>query len=224
MGNAAQAAGVRIVTGDTKVVPKGSADKIFINTSGLGIVEYKAVISAQSIKKGDKILVSGTIGDHGAAIMSTRGDLGFRSNILSDCAALNGLVEDILHAIKRVRFMRDATRGGLGGVLVEAASAAALTFEIEERMIPVRDDVRGLCEILGLDPIFIANEGKMVVVCAGPDADRVLSVMKAHPLGAGAAVIGHVTETGRSRVILNTIIGGSRELDLPEGELIPRIC
>ena len=224
MGNAAQAAGVRIVTGDTKVVPKGSADKIFINTSGIGIVEYKAVISAQSIKKGDKILVSGTIGDHGAAIMSTRGDLGFRSNILSDCAALNGLVEDILHASKRVRFMRDATRGGLGAVLVEAASAAALTFEIEERMIPVRDDVRGLCEILGLDPIFIANEGKMVVVCAGPDADRVLSVMTAHPLGAGAAVIGHVTETGRSRVILNTIIGGSRELDLPEGELIPRIC
>ena len=224
MGNAAQAAGVRIVTGDTKVVPKGSADKIFINTSGLGIVEYKAVISAQSIKKGDKILVSGTIGDHGAAIMSTRSDLGFRSNILSDCAALNGLVEDILHASKRVRFMRDATRGGLGAVLVEAASAAALTFEIEERMIPVRDDVRGLCEILGLDPIFIANEGKMVVICAGPDADRVLSVMTAHPLGAGAAVIGHVTETGRSRVILNTIIGGSRELDLPEGELIPRIC
>lgn len=224
MGNAAQAAGVRIVTGDTKVVPKGSADKIFINTSGIGIVEYKAVISAQSIKKGDKILVSGTIGDHGAAIMSTRSDLGFRSNILSDCAALNGLVEDILHASKRVRFMRDATRGGLGAVLVEAASAAALTFEIEERMIPVRDDVRGLCEILGLDPIFIANEGKMVVVCAGPDADRVLSVMTAHPLGADAAVIGHVTETGRSRVILNTIIGGSRELDLPEGELIPRIC
>jgi len=224
MGNAAQAAGVRIVTGDTKVVPKGSADKIFINTSGLGIVEYKAVISAQSIKKGDKILVSGTIGDHGAAIMSTRSDLGFRSNILSDCAALNGLVEDILHASKRVRFMRDATRGGLGAVLVEAASSAALTFEIEERMIPVRDDVRGLCEILGLDPIFIANEGKMVVICAGPDADRVLSVMTAHPLGAGAAVIGHVTETGRSRVILNTIVGGSRELDLPEGELIPRIC
>ena len=120
--------------------------------------------------------------------------------------------------------MRDATRGGLGAVLVEAASAAELTFEIEERMIPVRDDVRGLCEILGLDPLFIANEGKMVVVCAGPDADKVLSVMKAHPLGAGAAVIGRVTETGRSRVILNTIIGGSRELDLPEGELIPRIC
>ena len=224
MGHAAQAAGVRIVTGDTKVVPKGSADKIFINTSGIGIVEYKAVISAQSIKKDDKILVSGTIGDHGAAIMSTRGDLGFRSNILSDCAALNGLVDDILHASKRVRFMRDATRGGLGAVLVEAASAAALTFEIEERMIPVRDDVRGLCEILGLDPIFIANEGKMVVICAAPDADSVLSVMTAHPLGAGAAVIGSVTETGRSRVILNTIIGGSRELDLPEGELIPRIC
>jgi hydrogenase expression/formation protein HypE len=224
MGDAAKAAGVRVVTGDTKVVPKGSADKIFINTSGIGIVEYKAVISPKSIKKGDVILVSGTIGDHGAAILSTRQDLGFRSNVLSDCASLNGLVDEILHASKRVRFMRDATRGGLGAVLVEAASAAELTFEIEERIIPVRDDVRGLCEILGLDPIFIANEGKMVVVCAGPDADRVLSVMTAHPLGAGAAIIGRVTETGRSRVILNTIIGGSRELDLPEGELIPRIC
>jgi hydrogenase expression/formation protein HypE len=224
MGNAAQAAGVRIVTGDTKVVPKGSADKIFINTSGIGIVEYKAVIAPKSIKKGDTIIVSGTIGDHGAAILSTRGDLGFRSNILSDCASLNGLVDDILHASKRVRFMRDATRGGLGAVLVEAASAAGLTFEIEERLIPVRDDVRGLCEILGLDPIFIANEGKMVVICAAPDADRVLSVMKAHPLGTGAVVIGRVSETGKSRVILNTIIGGSRELDLPEGELIPRIC
>ncbi len=224
MGNAAKAAGVRIVTGDTKVVPKGSADKIFINTSGIGIVEYKAVIAARSIKKGDVIIVSGTIGDHGAAILSTRGELGFRSNIFSDCAALNGLVHDILQASNRVRFMRDATRGGLGAVLVEAASAAALTFEIAEGMIPVRDDVRGLCEILGFDPLFIANEGKMVVVCAGPDADRVLSVMKAHPLGTGAAIIGRVIETGRSRVILNTVIGGSRELDLPEGELIPRIC
>jgi len=120
--------------------------------------------------------------------------------------------------------MRDATRGGLGAVLVEAAMASSLAFEIEEQQIPVRDDVRGLCEILGLDPIFIANEGKMVVICAGSDADKVLSVMKGHPLGGGSAVIGRVTQTGRSRVILRTVVGGSRELDLPEGELIPRIC
>ena len=224
MGKAAKTAGVQVVTGDTKVVPKGSADKIFINTSGLGIVEYKAAISPKSIRKDDCIIVSGTIGDHGAAILSTRQDLGFKSNILSDSAALNGLVEDVLAVSKNIRFMRDATRGGLGAVLVEAAMASSLAFEIEEQQIPVRDDVRGLCEILGLDPIFIANEGKMVVICAGSDADKVLSVMKDHPLGGSAAVIGRVTQTGRSRVILRTVVGGSRELDLPEGELIPRIC
>jgi hydrogenase expression/formation protein HypE len=224
MGKAAQAAGVRIVTGDTKVVPKGSADKIFINTSGIGIVEYKAAIAPTSIKKGDAIIVSGSIGDHGAAILSTRKDLGFRSNILSDSAALNGLVDEILNVSKGIHFMRDATRGGLGAVLVEAAQASSLTFAIEEQLILVKDDVRGLCEILGLDPLFIANEGKMVVVCSGSDADKVLSTMKAHSLGEGASIIGQVTDTGRSRVILRTIIGGSRELDLPEGELIPRIC
>ena len=224
MGKAAKTAGVQVVTGDTKVVPKGSADKIFINTSGLGIVEYKAAISPKSIRKDDCIIVSGTIGDHGAAILSTRQDLGFRSSILSDSAALNGLVEDVLAVSKYIRFMRDATRGGLGAVLVEAAMASSLTFEIEEQQIPVRDDVRGLCEILGFDPIFIANEGKMVVICAGSDADKVLSVMKDHPLGGRAAVIGRVTQTGHSRVILRTVVGGSRELDLPEGELIPRIC
>ena len=224
MGRAAESAGVAIVTGDTKVVPKGSADRIFINTSGLGVVEYKTPISPVSIRKGDAIIVSGTIGDHGAAILSTRQDLGFRSNILSDSAALNGLVEDILGASRNVRFMRDATRGGLGAVLVEASQASRLSFAIEEAQIPVRQDVSGLCEILGLDPLFIANEGKMVVVCSNADAGKVLSVMKAHPLGAGAALIGRVTETGRSRVMLHTVIGGSRELDLPEGELIPRIC
>ncbi|HWR67598.1 MAG TPA: hydrogenase expression/formation protein HypE [Desulfomonilia bacterium] len=224
MAEAAGKAGVQVVTGDTKVVPRGSVDKIFINTSGIGLVGYKAPLSPKSIQEGDAVIVSGTIGDHGAAILSTRTDLGFRSNILSDSAALNGLVEVILQESRNVRFMRDATRGGLGAVLVEAALASGLTFEIEEQLVPVRDDVRGLCEILGLDPVFIANEGKMVVVCSGKDAGRVVSSMKAHPLGGNAAVIGRVAGGTRGRVVLKTVVGGSREIDLPEGELIPRIC
>jgi hydrogenase expression/formation protein HypE len=224
MAEAAGKAGVQVVTGDTKVVPRGSVDKIFINTSGIGLVGYKAPLSPKSIQEGDAVIVSGTIGDHGAAILSTRTDLGFRSNILSDSAALNGLVEVILEESRNIRFMRDATRGGLGAVLVEAALASGLTFEIEEQLVPVRDDVRGLCEILGLDPVFIANEGKMVVVCSGKDAGRVVSSMKAHPLGGNAAVIGRVAGGKRGRVVLKTVVGGSREIDLPEGELIPRIC
>jgi hydrogenase expression/formation protein HypE len=224
MAEAAGNAGVQVVTGDTKVVPRGSADKIFITTSGIGLVGYKAPLSPKSIREGDAVIVSGTIGDHGAAILSTRTDLGFRSNILSDSAALNGLVEVVLEESRNVRFMRDATRGGLGAVLVEAALASGLTFEIEEQLVPVRDDVRGLCEILGLDPVFVANEGKMVVVCSGKDAGRVVSSMKAHPLGGNAAVIGRVGGGTRGRVVLKTVVGGSREIDLPEGELIPRIC
>ena len=224
MGKAAEIAGVKIVTGDTKVVARGSCDKIFINTSGIGIVDYACDISPGSIEPGDAIVVSGTIGDHGAAILSTRQDLGFRSDILSDCAPLNDLVEGILNVSPHIRFMRDATRGGLGAILVEASQQSGLTFAIDEISIPVRQEVRGLCEMLGLDPIFIASEGKMVVVCKHEDASKVLSFMRAHPYGRDASIIGGVTKGPRPRVILNTIIGGSRELDLPEGELIPRIC
>ena len=224
IGKAAETAGVKVVTGDTKVVAKGSADKIFINTSGIGIVEYEKEISARSIEPGDVVIVSGTIGDHGSAILSTRQDLGFRSNILSDCAPLNGLVEGILKASPNIRFMRDATRGGLGAILVEVTQQSGLSMEIDEKNIPVRSDVCGLCEILGLDPIFIANEGKMVVICPEKDAQEVLSSMKDHPYGRDAAMIGSISEGLRPRVILSTIIGGKRELDLPEGELIPRIC
>jgi len=224
IGEAAETAGVRVVTGDTKVVARGSCDKIFINTSGIGVVEYASELSASSIELGDTVIVSGTIGDHGAAILSTRQDLGFRSDILSDCAPLNGLVQGILRASPHVRFMRDATRGGLGAILVEASEQSGLSLEIDEHSIPVRQEVGGMCEILGLDPLFIANEGKMVVVCAPEDAEEVLSCMRAHPLGSRAAIIGHVTRGSRPRVVLNTLIGGTRELDLPEGELIPRIC
>lgn len=224
VGKAARAAGVVVATGDTKVVPRGSADKIFINTSGIGVVDYENEISARSIRPGDAVIVSGSVGDHGAAILSTRQDLGFRSDILSDCAPLNGLVELILKASPDIRFMRDATRGGLGAILVEVIRQADLSMEIRERDIPVRTEVKGLCEILGLDPLFIANEGKMVVICPVGDAPKVLEAMRSHPFGKGAAMIGRVVEGPRSRVILQTVIGGSRELDLPEGELIPRIC
>jgi hydrogenase expression/formation protein HypE len=224
VGRAAKAAGVVVATGDTKVVARGSADKIFINTSGIGVVDYEKDISARSIRPNDAVIVNGTVGDHGAAILSTRQDLGFRSDILSDCAPLNGLVEDILKASPDIRFMRDATRGGLGAVLVEVTQQAGLSMEIREQDIPVRPEVRGLCEILGLDPLFIANEGKMVVICPEEDARKVLNAMKSHPFGRDAATIGHISEGRRSRVTLHTLIGGSRELDLPEGELIPRIC
>jgi hydrogenase expression/formation protein HypE len=224
IGKTAETAGVKVVTGDTKVVSRGSCDKIFINTSGIGIVEYGKEISARSIEEGDAVIVSGTIGDHGSAILSTRQDLGFRSDIVSDCAPLNGLVDAILKTSSTVRFMRDATRGGLGAILVEVTQQSGLSMEIHEKDIPVRQDVRGLCEILGLDPIFIANEGKMVVICSPTDAPQVVRSMKNHPYGRDAAIIGRISKGPRSRVVLNTVIGGSRELDLPEGELIPRIC
>jgi hydrogenase expression/formation protein HypE len=224
MAHAANEAGVKIVTGDTKVVAKGAADKIFINTSGVGIIEYPGEISLRSIREGDAIIVNGTIGDHGAAILSVREELKFVSGLQSDCASLNGLIQGILGVSDSIRFMRDATRGGLGAILSEAATGADARFEIREQAIPVKEEVRGLCEVLGLDPLYIANEGKVVVFCPAGDAEKVLSFMKGHPLGKDAAVIGEVKSMGGGRVVLHTAIGGSREIDLPVGELIPRIC
>jgi hydrogenase expression/formation protein HypE len=224
MANAAREAGVKIVTGDTKVVSKGSADKIFINTSGVGVIEYEGEISMERIAPGDLVIINGTIGDHGAAVMSTREGIGFSPNLTSDCASLNGLIEGILRLTPNIHFMRDATRGGLGAVLVEAAQGSGARIEINERDIPVKEEVRGLCEILGLDPLTIANEGKVVVFCPGSDADRVLTFMKGHVHGRDSAVIGTVTGSGEKRVILNTVVGGSRQIDMPVGELIPRIC
>ncbi len=225
MARAAAAAGVAIVTGDTKVVPRGAADGIFINTSGVGIVDYRGPLSAKSIAPGDAVIVSGTAGDHGAAILSKRKELGFRSEILSDSAPLNGLIDALLGASARVHCMRDATRGGLGAILAEIAQQSQARIEIREKDIPVRDEVRGICEILGLDPLFLASEGKIVVFCAAPDAEKVLGAMRGHRYGREAAVIGEVAaEQGRGRLVLRTAIGGQREIDLPTGELVPRIC
>lgn len=224
MAHAARDAGVKIVTGDTKVVAKGSADRIFINTSGVGVIEYEGEISMDRIAQGDLVIINGTIGDHGAAVMSAREGIAFSPTLISDCASLNGLIEGILHTSPNIHFMRDATRGGLGSVLVEAAQGSGARIEINEKDIPVREEVRGLCEILGLDPLTIANEGKVLVFCPKIDADTVLSFMRGHPYGRNSEVIGEVTGSGEKRVILNTAVGGSRQIDMPVGELIPRIC
>ncbi len=224
MAEAAQKAGVRVVTGDTKVVARGAADGIFINTAGIGHITYPGDISVSSIRPGDAIILNGHIGDHGAAIMSKRENLGLETDILSDSAPLSGLVADILQASPAIHCMRDATRGGLGAILAEIAQQSGAGITIAENSIPVKDSVRGVCEILGLDPLFLANEGKMVAFCPGNDAQAVLQAMQNHEYGRDAAIIGTVGESDRGRLILDTAIGGQREIDLPAGELVPRIC
>ncbi|HON99763.1 MAG TPA: hydrogenase expression/formation protein HypE [Syntrophales bacterium] len=224
MAEAARKAGVAVVTGDTKVVARGAADGLFINTSGIGLVEYPHPLSVKSIEAGDAVIVSGTVGDHGAAVLSRRRELGVISEVLSDSAPLNGLIAAILAASPRVHCMRDPTRGGLGAILAEIAKQSGRLIEIREKDVPVREEVRGICEILGFDPLFLANEGKVVVFCHPGDADRVLEVMRGHEYGREAALIGSVGERGRGRLVLRTVIGSSREVDLPVGELVPRIC
>jgi hydrogenase expression/formation protein HypE len=224
MADAAKTAGVVVATGDTKVVPRGAADGLFINTSGIGVVRYETPLGVRSIRPGDAVLVSGPIGDHGAAILCARQDLGFVSTVLSDSAPLNGLVETILAASPDVHCMRDATRGGLGAILAEIAEQAKMRITLHEGAIPVRGEVRGVCEILGFDPLFLANEGRMALFCSAASAQTVLKAMQGHERGREAAIIGTVAEDRRGRVVLETIIGGSREIDLPTGELVPRIC
>lgn len=224
MARAAAGAGVKVVTGDTKVVAKGAADRIFINVSGIGVIHYGGTISPRSIEPGDVVIVSGTIGDHGAAILSARQEFGLRSSILSDSAPLNLLVESILKVSPAIHCMRDVTRGGLGAVLCEIASQSQCRVVIEEKDIPVHDGVRGICEILGLDHLFLASEGKIVVFCPSGDAGRVVDAMRSHDLGRDTTIIGNVFEKGQGRLVMNTSIGGSREVDLPTGELVPRIC
>jgi len=225
MAEAALKAGVSIVTGDTKVVSKGSADGIFINTSGIGQISYNSPIGVSCIKPGDLIIVNGCIGDHGAAILSVRENMGINEGMISDSAPLNGLVEKILKACPEIHCMRDATRGGLGAILAEISQQSGLTFSIEESKIPVKEEVRGICEILGMDVLFLANEGKFALFCPESYASIVLDIMRSHEYGQDAAIIGKVSESsGKARLIMRTIIGGSRELDLPTGELVPRIC
>ncbi|MGA1839178.1 MAG: hydrogenase expression/formation protein HypE [bacterium] len=224
MANTAKEAGVSIVTGDTKVVPKGKGDKIFINSTGIGVVEYSGNVSGMNAQTGDKIILSGTIGDHGMAVMSKREGLGFSGGIYSDVAYLNKMVEGILNVSPNIHCMRDPTRGGIASVLNELAEKSKKTFHIDEEAIPVRPQVLGACEILGIDPMYVANEGKMLAIVAPDDTNEVMNSIRSHPLGKEASIIGQVGEDSRGEVILNTVIGGKRVLDRPAGEILPRIC
>jgi len=221
---AAQEAGVKIVTGDTKVVNRGSADKLFINTSGIGIIPKGIDISGANAKVGDKIILSGTIGDHGIAVMSQREGLKFSVPVKSDCAPLNKLVSQMLEASSKINCLRDPTRGGLATTLNEFAKQSGVGISIEEEKIPVRDAVRAACELLGFDPLYVANEGKLVAVVAPNDAGKILAKMKRNRYGADAAIIGEVTDEHKGKVIMKTRLGASRIVDMLSGELLPRIC
>ncbi|MCP4139845.1 MAG: hydrogenase expression/formation protein HypE [Chloroflexi bacterium] len=224
MANAARLADVQVVTGDTKVVNKGHGDGVFINTSGFGIIPDGIDIAAKNARPGDMILVSGTMGDHGMAIMSKREGLEFESQIMSDTAPLHGMISEMLDITKEIHCLRDATRGGLSAVLNELADVSKVGIEFEETKVPVNGAVNAACEMLGLDPFYIANEGKLVAIVAPDVAEEVLATMQANEFGKDAAIIGTVTEVHPKRVVAKTAIGGSRVVDLPAGELLPRIC
>jgi len=224
MRDAARAAGVQIVTGDTKVVGKGSGDQVFINTSGIGLVPPGVLVSADRAQPGDAVLLSGTVGDHGMAIMASRESLGLGGTIASDTAPLHELVACMLDACRDLHVLRDPTRGGVAATLHEIAGRSGVGIEIDEGAVPVRDDVRGACEILGFDPLYVANEGKLVAFVPAAGADVVLAALRAHPLGRDAVRLGRVTDEHPRHVVLRTAVGGSRILERPYGELLPRIC
>ena len=224
MAKTAAEAGVSIVTGDTKVVPRGTADKLFITTTGVGVIPKGRDISVCHARPGDGILVNGWLGDHGAAILAARGDLALDTDLQSDCAPLHGLIEALLTAAPSTRFIRDATRGGLATVLNELAEASNVSIVIAEDQTPLRPEVCGVCEILGLDPLYLANEGKIVVVVPPDEIPAALAAMRAHPLGEKAALIGHVGDGEPGRVVMKTVFGGSRIVDMLVGEQLPRIC
>lgn len=221
---AASAAGVQVITGDTKVVEKGSADGLFINTTGIGIVPEGLTLSANRAQPGDKILLSGSIGNHGIAILAQREGLEFESSVESDSAALHTLTAEMLDVSHNIRCMRDPTRGGLSSTLNEIAEQSQVTIEIEESAIPICDEVKGACELLGLDPLYVANEGKLVAVVASRDADRVVDAMRQHPLGSQARVIGTVLAANPGMVVMRTPLGTTRIVDMLAGDQLPRIC
>jgi hydrogenase expression/formation protein HypE len=224
MARAAADAGVAVVTGDTKVVEQGKADGVFITTTGVGVVAEGVQLSGERARPGDAILLSGTLGDHGMAIMAQRENLGFSSAIVSDTAALHGLIAAMLDTGAELRVLRDPTRGGLATTLNEIARQSAAGMMIEEAAIPVNPTVAAACEFLGLDPLYVANEGKLVAIVAEADAERVLAVMRAHPLGTRAARIGRVLEDPHHFVQMTTAFGGRRIVDWLTGEQLPRIC
>jgi hydrogenase expression/formation protein HypE len=237
MATTASEADVQIVTGDTKVVDRGSADKLFINTAGVGVVPAGVEIGGDRARPGDAVLLSGTIGDHGMTIMTQREGLKFASALESDCAPLNGLVADLLAATSPSRLqlssadkggaihcLRDPTRGGLATALNELAASSGVGIELDEEAVPVREAVRSACELLGLDPLYVANEGKVIVIVAPEAADATLAALRAHPFGGEAAIVGRVTAEHPGRVVLRTALGARRIVDMLAGEQLPRIC
>jgi hydrogenase expression/formation protein HypE len=224
MSSAAKEAGVQLVTGDTKVVDRGKGDGLFINTAGIGIIEAAHPISPASVRPGDAIILSGDIGRHGIAIMALREGLEFESTIRSDCAPLSGIVQDLIDECTELHCMRDLTRGGLASALVEIAETANLHLEIQEDSIPLREDVKGACEILGFDPLYVANEGRFISIAPAGAADRVLRTMRAHPLGVQASIIGTVKDDSPGLVTMRSRIGATRIVDTLSGEQLPRIC
>jgi hydrogenase expression/formation protein HypE len=224
MAAAARAAGVAIVAGDTKVVERGHGDGIYITTTGVGVVSEGLTLGPREARAGDAVLVSGTLGDHGMAIMSVRDGLSFDSPIVSDSAALHDLVAAMLGAASGVHVLRDPTRGGLASALNEVAAASRVAIELDESSLPIRPEVGAACEILGLDPLLVANEGKVVACVDAGDADRVLSAMRAHPLGRQAARVGDVVSGPPGRVVVRTRFGTRRVIPMPVGEQLPRIC
>ncbi|MFC9789516.1 hydrogenase expression/formation protein HypE [Rhodococcus sp. NPDC127528] len=224
MRDSAQTAGVQIVTGDTKVVGKGAADGMFISTAGVGVIPSGRRLSVESVRPGDKVLVSGTIGEHGMAVMLARGELAIEADIASDTAPVNEIVEAMLAAAPSTRWMRDATRGGVGTVCNELAQSAGVAVVLDEQVLPVQPQVLGACDLLGIDPLYVANEGKFVAVVPAAEADSALAAMREHPLGSSAEVIGEVMAEPEGIVALRTAFGGSRIVDMLVGDPLPRIC
>lgn len=225
MKTAADKAGVSIITGDTKVVEKGKADKVFINTTGIGILPEGVNITPKRAAPGDVILLNGTIADHGIAILSRREGLEFATPLKSDSAAVNHLVEKILaECAEDIHVLRDPTRGGLGTTLKEIAAEAGVSIHLDEEKIPVNDEVRGACELLGLDPMFVANEGKFICIAHPSTAEKILEIMKNDPLGKSASIIGEISEEEKGKLFVKSCIGAKREMDMFYGEQLPRIC
>ena len=224
MAAAARAAGVPVATGDTKVVERGKADGMYIATSGIGVIEHDHELSAAAIQAGDQVLVSGTLGDHGMAILIARGELELELDLDSDTAPLHGMVADLLAATGGVRCLRDPTRGGLATVLNELAASAEVGIVLDEAALPIRPEVNGACEILGIDPLYVANEGKLMAIVAPEAAGAALAALRVHPLGADAAIVGEVVSDPPAMVRLDTAFGGSRVVDMLAGDPLPRIC
>ncbi|MCO5992968.1 hydrogenase expression/formation protein HypE [Actinoallomurus sp. WRP9H-5] len=224
MARAAARAGVQIVTGDTKVVQRGRADGCYITTAGIGVLAEDVRLSPEAARPGDAVLVSGPIGDHGVTVMLARGELDIDANLMSDTAPLHQLCALLLEAAPGTRVMRDATRGGVATVLAEIATASEVAIVVDEAAVPVRPEVAGAGELLGIDPLYVACEGRMVAIVDGADADAALAALRGHPLGAGAALIGRVAADPQGLVLLNTAFGGTRIVDLLVGDPLPRIC